>query len=117
MVGAKKKKKGGCQHTTAPIVGGDVWWVNDLSFSGNPGSKSRPVLIISTCGEGMVNCMEITSQTSSSCAVYELLDYISAGLDHESYVKLQNRQISKNKLTKRIGRLCDEDIDAIPVKL
>ena len=111
MVGFGNKKKKAAP--LSPIAKGEVWWVDNLSFADNPGSKSRPVLIIGTNGEEMANIMEITSQPSSDYPQYELMDYLSAGLDHESYVKLRVRQISRRKLTRKMGRLVPADLEQI----
>ena len=112
-VGAKKKKKKSGTAQPVPVSKGEVWWVENLSFSGNPGSKSRPVLVLHDCGDGMVEVMEITSQPSADIPESRIEEYISAGLDHESYIKLQPRRISCRKLSRKMGRLTDSDLENV----
>lgn len=92
-------------------VAGEVWWVENLSM-GNGQSKSRPVVVMAVSGETVTYC-QCTTKTSPCRVRYTVLDPEWAGLDKESQIDLERHTISVKRLSRRLGVLCDMDLDGI----
>lgn len=88
---------------------GEVWWVNNMKFDGNNGFKSRPVVIIS-CDDQTARVKICTTRSEGIKQRTELLDPIFAGLDDkQSFVVNEIREVSRQKLSRKLGELCVED--------
>jgi len=90
---------------------GEVWWVNNMKFDNNAGAKSRPVVVLSCDGE-TARVKICTTQPEGMKQRIEILDPIFAGLDDkQSYVVNEIKEVSRQKLTRKLGELCDIDKD------
>ncbi len=83
---------------------GEIWWASNLD-----GVKDRPVLVISRSGD-TVTYRKCTSSTGFVRPKDLIEDYISAGLEKETYVDAEVRTISRNRMVRRLGKLCEEDL-------
>jgi len=88
----------------------EVWWVENLRFSEQPGSKSRPVIILS-CDGTNVKYLQCTTSSSSPRRRYEIKDPEFAGLEHDGFVDLEANYINKDRLSRKLGILSQIDID------
>ncbi len=84
---------------------GEVWWVANLD-----GVKDRPVLVIARNGD-TVTYRKCTSSTGSARPKDVIEDHISAGLEKETYVDAEVRTIARNRMVRRLGKLCDLDME------
>ncbi len=100
-----KKKNPSNRSNNADPKPGEIWWVSNLD-----GVKDRPVLVISRSGD-TVTYRKCTSSTGSARPKDLIEDYISAGLEKETYVDAEVRTISRNRMVRRLGRLCEEDLE------
>lgn len=88
---------------------GDVWWVNNMRFDNNTGAKSRPVVIISYADQ-VAKVKICTTQSEGMKQRTEIIDPIFAGLDDKtSYVVNEIKEVSRQKLARKLGELCEED--------
>ena len=102
----KRHTPGGGQYEP-----GDVRWVENLSM-GNGQSKSRPVIIVRVEGNDVLY-YQCTSQSSTTRKRYAIVDTISAGLDHDSFVDLELKRMPKSRLGRKLGHLDDYDMEGI----
>jgi mRNA interferase MazF len=93
---------------------GEVWWVSFDPSVGGEIRKRRPAVIVSNdVANQHLNRVQVVPLTSSTDRVYA----------SEAVVTLRNRRskamadqlttASKKRLTKRIGRLVSDDMDAV----
>ena len=93
---------------------GEVWWVSFDPSVGGEIRKRRPAVIVSNdVANQHLNRVQVVPLTSSADRVYA----------SEAVVTLRNRRskamadqlttASKKRLTKRIGRLVPDDMDAV----
>ena len=93
---------------------GEVWWVSFDPSVGGEIRKRRPAVIVSNdVANQHLNRVQVVPLTSSADRVYA----------SEAVVTLRNRRskamadqlttASKKRLTKRIGRLVSDDMDAV----
>lgn len=85
-------------------------WDARVYFEDDPEkSKIRPVVVL---GEDTYYCMSlsVTSKSKDRFYAYKLVDWEKAGLDRESYVKLEQFEIDQNDFTSFIGNLQNIDI-------
>ena len=93
---------------------GEVWWVSFDPSVGGEIRKRRPAVIVSNdVANQHLNRVQVVPLTSSTDRVYA----------SEAVVTLRNRRskamadqlttASKKRLTKRIGRLVSQDMDAV----
>lgn len=92
-------------------VAGEVWWVENLSM-GNGQSKSRPVVVMAVSGETVTYC-QCTTKTSAVRRRYVVMDPEWAGLDKECQIDMERHTISVKRLSRRLGSLCEMDLDGI----
>ena len=102
----KRHTPGGGQYEP-----GDVRWVDNLSM-GNGQSKSRPVIIVRVDGNDVLY-YQCTSQSSATRKRYAIVDTISAGLDHDSFVDLELKRMPKSRLGRKLGHLDDYDMEGL----
>lgn len=82
---------------------GEIWWVSNLE-----GIKDRPVLIMGHNGN-TYSYRKCTSQLSPTRNRYVIEDYLEAGLDKQTYVDPEIRNIDRNRIVRKIGELSDYD--------
>lgn len=86
---------------------GEVYYAKDVKFDGSEGSKDRPVICLSVNGDAM-RCLKCTS-TGGARGLYEILDYIGAGLDHATYVDPKPFNLPRSKIVRYMGELNEVD--------
>lgn len=94
----------------------EIWWA-EVEYENHEGSKRRPVLIVSA-EEVYVLSYKITShEARDQWGEYEIIYWQSAGLPKPSTVRLtQLYRLPREAIKKKIGRLKQEDIEAIIMK-
>ena len=88
---------------------GEVYYARDVRFDGAEGSKDRPVICLSADGDVM-RCLKCTS-SGGGRGLYEILDYIGAGLDHATYVDQKPFNLPRSKIVRYMGELNVVDYD------
>lgn len=92
---------------------GEVWWAKNMKFDNDAGAKSRPVVVISCDGE-TARVKICTTKSEGFKQRTEILDPIFAGLDDkQSYVVNEIKEVSRQKLSRKLGELCIEDREAL----
>jgi mRNA interferase MazF len=88
-------------------------WVCRFPFTSGRGAKARPVLVIRDLDADCLVC-RITSMPHYGFLDYAASESQAAGLDRPSTIRLSRLvTIEKSLLRARIGRLSDNDRDAV----
>lgn len=90
---------------------GTVRWVENLP-AGDGKKKGRPVVIIGTDGD-KVSFYICTSQSSGVRKRYAIVDLMSTGLDHDSFIDLEKRELPKGRFGRKLGSLGDYDMEEL----
>lgn len=87
---------------------GEIWIAKNLKFDGNTGSKTRPVVVISSEGNKVEYC-QCTTKPSLIRERHEILDMKHTGLSEPSFVDMERHHTHSHKLSYKVGRLSEYD--------
>jgi len=83
---------------------GEVWFASNID-----GIKDRPILIVSSSGTEVVY-RKCTTKPNDIRGRSLIEDYVSAGLEKDTYVDPEPKIISKSRLLWKMGTLSPEDM-------
>lgn len=90
---------------------GEVWWVENLPM-GSGQTKSRPVVVMAVSGDSVTYC-QCTTKSSAVRQRYALMDPEWAGLEYDSNIDLERHKMPISRLSRRLGMLCDMDLEGL----
>ena len=106
---------------------GEVWWANLEPAQGSESNKVRPVVLVSRSsanqaaarrGRGVVSVVPLTANVDKVYAFQVLLEAQGTGLAKASKAQAEQvRSIDVRRLSKRIGQLDTDNMQAIDTAL
>jgi mRNA interferase MazF len=98
----------------SPPRRGDVWWVSFDPSIGGEIRKTRPTVIVSNdMANRALNRVQVVPLTSKVDRLYPSEAYVILNSEQGKAMADQPSTISKLRLRERIGRVSQDDMDAI----
>jgi mRNA interferase MazF len=93
---------------------GDVWWVNFEPSIGGEIRKKRPAIIISNnAANKFLNRVQVIPITSNTDRLFPSEAYVTVAGKKGKAMADQLATVSKQRLSKRIGSVSEEEMDMV----
>lgn len=93
---------------------GDVWWVNFEPSIGGEIRKKRPAIIVSNnAANKFLNRVQIIPITSNTDRLFPSEAYVTVAGKKGKAMADQLATVSKQRLTKRIGSISDDEMNMV----
>jgi mRNA interferase MazF len=93
---------------------GDVWWVNFEPSIGGEIRKKRPAIIISNnAANKFLNRVQVIPITSNTDRLFPSEAYVTVAGKKGKAMADQLATVSKQRLSKRIGSVSDDEMDMV----
>jgi mRNA interferase MazF len=93
---------------------GDVWWVNFEPSIGGEIRKKRPAIIVSNnAANKFLNCLQVIPITSNTDRLFPSEAYVTVVGKKGKAMADQLATVSKQRLTKRIGSVSDDEMNMV----
>ena len=93
---------------------GDVWWVNFEPSVGGEIRKKRPAIIVSNnSANKFLNCLQVIPITSNTDRLFPSEAYVTVVGKKGKAMADQLATVSKQRLTKRIGSVSDDEMNMV----
>jgi mRNA interferase MazF len=93
---------------------GDVWWVNFEPSIGGEIRKKRPAIIVSNnAANKFLNRVQVIPITSNTDRLFPSEAYVTVAGKKGKAMADQLATVSKQRLTKRIGSISDDEMNMV----